>query len=279
MKKIEFTKMHGLGNDFILIEDCNLPEKINYEKLAREICDRHFGVGADGLIIINPKKVLFDTDTAWRIFNSDGSEPEMCGNGIRCFAKYVYNKGIVTKRSFTVKTLAGVISPHIEPNGLITVDMGEPILNPTNIPVNLPLDIVVNYPITIEDKEFRINCVSMGNPHCVIFSNETIDTEKYGSIISGHKLFPQKTNVEFVKIISRGYIKVDVWERGCGITLACGTGACACTVASVLNKLTENMITVELPGGKLNINYDQTSNRIFMTGEAEMVFEGVYSFI
>lgn len=274
MPKINFTKMQGLGNDFILIEDQYLPINIDYATLAKKLCDRHFGIGADGLIIINPKNSISDADSSWRIFNSDGSEPEMCGNGIRCFAKYVYERQLVKNSEFTVSTIASIITSKIETGGLITVDMGEPILNPVQMPVNINRDRVINFPLSILDKTFSINCVSMGNPHCVIFVKEDIDLTKFGPLIERHELFPHKTNVEFVEVLSREHIKVNVWERGCGITLACGTGACAAVTIAVLNNHTERKVKVTLPGGDLIIHYDQTNNHLFMSGPAEYVFEG-----
>lgn len=276
MTKINFTKMQGIGNDFIIVEGKDLPGNTDFGKLSARLCDRYFGIGADGLIIINPKNMEYKTDIAWKIFNSDGTEPEMCGNGIRCFAKFVHDKKILDKSEFSVTTLAGTIKPKIESNGLVTVDMGEPILDPAKVPVKIDGDKVIAHPLNVLDKEFKINCVSMGNPHCIIFVQDDVDATKYGPIIETHEIFPAKTNVEFVKILSRNHIKVDVWERGCGITLACGTGACACTVAAVLNDLTTRKITVSLPGGDLLINYDHESNHIFMSGPAEYSFEGTF---
>jgi len=279
---INFTKMNGLGNDFIIVEGKDVSEKkLNYETLAKKMCDRNFGIGADGLIIVNPVDVTANTDTSWRIFNSDGSEPQMCGNGIRCFAKYINEKGITDKKKFTVKTLAGIITPEILDNGEVRVDMGKPILEAAKVPVLVEeLDCVINYPLELEGKDFNITAVSMGNPHCIIFTDE--DTaflaRKLGSKIETHPMFPEKTNVEFVKVLSRNNIKIDVWERGCGITLACGTGACASTVAAVLNELTDNKVKADLPGGSLIIewNKDQSDAHVFMTGKAEFVFEGEY---
>lgn len=278
MPEIKFSKMHGLGNDFIIVEDKDLPDDIKYCELSKRLCDRHFGIGGDGLIIVGPGNQNQNnvTDTAWRIFNSDGSEPEMCGNGIRCFAKYVYDKGLIDKKEFSVSTLAGPIIPKIEDDGLVTVDMGSPILDPARIPVKLSCDEVINKPVIVDGKEFHINCVSMGNPHCVIFIEEDVDVVKYGALLEVHNLFPQKTNVEFVKVLSKEHIKVDVWERGCGITLACGTGACACSVAAVLNDLTGNKVKVTLPGGDLIITYEREADKVFMSGPAEYAFEGSF---
>lgn len=276
MANINFSKMHGLGNDFIIVEGKDLPEGIDVYKLAARLCDRHFGIGADGLILVNPDVDKNGADTVWRILNSDGTEPEMCGNGIRCFAKYVYDKGIVDKNAFSVSTLAGLIKPSIEEDGMVTVDMGEPILKPEEIPVKIEGEYAIHRLLEVLDQDFYINCVSMGNPHCIIFVDEDVDATKYGPVIETHEIFPEKTNVEFVKVLSKSHIKVDVWERGCGITLACGTGACACVTAGVYNDLIETKATVSLPGGDLVINFDKESSHLFMTGPAEYAFTGVF---
>ncbi len=278
-KTIQFTKMQGLGNDFILVEYSEIKKhNLNYSELAVKICDRNFGIGGDGLIIVNPDDMKSNADTCWRIINSDGSEPEMCGNGIRCFAKYVYDKGIVNNKKFTINTLAGIITPEILNNGEVKVDMGAPVLLAKDIPTSVNSnEILLNQELLINEKSFKVNAVSMGNPHCIIFADE--DTKnlalKYGPEIEKSSLFPEKTNVEFVKVLSKDHIKVDVWERGCGITLACGTGACACVVASILNKLTDNIVKVELPGGRLAIEWQGNKDAaVFMTGGAEFVFYG-----
>ena len=280
-KKIKFTKMQGLGNDFILVNYDEIKDLgISNEELAIKICDRNFGVGGDGLIIVNPEDMKAETDTCWRIINSDGSEPQMCGNGIRCFAKYALEKGFVAKNKFTVNTLAGIITPEILEDGRVKVDMGAPILDATKIPTTSTENRVINFPLTVEDRVFNINAISMGNPHCIIFTDE--DTKElaltYGPKLEKHAFFPEKTNVEFVKIINKNHVKIDVWERGCGITLACGTGTCATGVAAMLNSLTENNIKADLPGGTLEISWDKTNetNHVFMTGESEFVFEGEY---
>lgn len=279
---INFTKMHGLGNDFIIVEDNEVAKNnLQYDFLAKKMCDRHFGTGADGLIIVNPSDMKSDADTCWRIFNSDGSEPEMCGNGIRCFAKYVYEKKLIDKKKFTVATLAGIITPEILDNGEIKVNMGVPVIEAVKVPICLEgLDSVINFPIEAGGEEFDITAISMGNPHCVIFTQE--DTacfaKKYGPIIEKKEIFPEKTNVEFVKILSPDNIKIDVWERGCGITLACGTGACASLAAGVINDLTDNKVKVDLPGGSLIIewNIEEEDAPVFMTGTGEFVFEGKF---
>lgn len=275
---MRFTKMQGIGNDFIITEAVEyIKSGLTYEELARKVCDRKFGIGADGLIIINPPEIKSECDTSWRIFNSDGTEPQMCGNGIRCFAKYVYEKGLVDKKVFSVNTLAGKIIPEILDNGHVRVDMGEPVLEPARIPVNSKeKNNIINFPFEVNDQKLYITAVSMGNPHCIIFTEESSAglLKKLGPEIENHEFFPEKTNVEFVKILSKNKIKVDVWERGCGITLACGTGACASVVAAVLNNLVENKTEVELPGGNLFIEWNKTTNKIFMTGGCEFVFEG-----
>ena len=279
---IKFTKMHGLGNDFIIVDNDEIEKNnINSSELAKKICDRNFGIGGDGLIIVNPSDMKGDTDVSWRILNSDGTEPQMCGNGIRCFAKYVYENKIVNKKKFTVQTLAGVIIPEIQENGEVKVDMGEPVLEARKIPLSgIEGNPVVKVPIEVLDRKFNFSAVSMGNPHCLIFIDENSAelARKYGAGIEVHKNFPEKTNVEFVNILSRNNIKIDVWERGCGITLACGTGACASTVAAILNGLTDNTVYADLPGGRLKIEWKQSkdTNSVFMTGPGEFVFKGEY---
>jgi len=273
---MEFSKVQGLGNDFIIIKD--LKEKINdYATLAKKVCHRNFGVGGDGLMVVLPSD---KADFRMRIINSDGSEPEMCGNGIRCFAKYVYDEGLTKKEDLTVETLAGIIRPKlIIENGqvkLVRVDMGEPRLLRQEIPAQGDVNTkVVNELLTVGDKEFAITCVSMGNPHCIIFTgNADALVDKYGPLAEVHPFFPRKTNVEFVEVLNKNEVKMRVWERGAGITLACGTGACATTVACVLNGKTERRVTVHLLGGDLEIEWSEENNRIYMTGPAERVFDG-----
>jgi len=261
---IKFEKWHGLGNDFIILkEDIATPE------LAIKMCDRNFGVGADGLFCATSSD---NADIAWKFFNSDGTFAQMCGNGIRCFAKYAKKHNLVSNNQFTVETLAGVITPTLLENENVLVDMGEAIIKESEIPVN-----VENY-LDFKVEDFSASAISMGNPHCVIFTEN--DSKQlaieYGSKIELSSLFPQKTNVEFVNIISNNRIKVNVWERGCGITLACGTGACASVVAGVKKGLINNICDVVLPGGILNIEYNQMTNHVFMSGPAEFVFEGEY---
>ena len=268
MANIKITKMHGCGNDFVFMDYEEFAKTgMTLEELSKQLCDRHFGIGGDGLIIPIPYNGN-DADIEWRYYNSDGTTAQMCGNGMRCFAKYVYDKGLVNKKSFAVKTLAGIKKPEILDNGQIKVNMGKPILEDEKIPFNGKREI----------NDFKINPISMGNPHCVIFTDE-IPLEmakKYGPELEKHPYFPQKTNVEFVKVISKNAIEMAVYERGCGITLACGTGACASVVASVLNNLTDNNVRVNLPGGVVNIEWqgskDDTEHDIFLIGPAQYTF-------
>lgn len=279
MTIINFTKMQGLGNDFVIL-DYEEYEKTGIEMsaLAQKLCDRHFGIGADGLITVNPKTQ--NTDIGWFFYNSDGSVAQMCGNGIRCFAKYVREKGYIDKDEFSVDTKAGVIIPKINADGLVTVNMNKPVLTPSLIPLNLQNNL--NFDVKTEDKVFKANAVSMGNPHCVIFVEENSKQYalKYGAEIEINPIFPEKTNVEFIKILSREEIRLDVWERGCGITLACGTGACASVVAGILNNLLDKKVKVNLPGGTLFIEWDgslnDTDKNVYMTGPAEFSFTGQF---
>ncbi|AFM42581.1 diaminopimelate epimerase [Desulfosporosinus acidiphilus SJ4] len=275
---MEFVKMHGLGNDFVFLDHFSLtPEKpVDYPKLAQKLCHRQFGIGGDGLIVILPSKVA---DARMRIINSDGSEPEMCGNGIRCFARYVYDRGIVSQNPMRVETLAGVLTlvldiKESEVQG-VRVDMGEPILKADLIPVLSEVEPVVEQPLEVLGQTFHYTAVSMGNPHCVIFVNDysALDFERFGPAIEKHPLFPRKTNVEFIRVDSPKEMTMKVWERGAGPTLACGTGACASAVAAVLNKKTERTVTVHLPGGDLLIEWG-ADNHVYMTGPAAYVFKG-----
>lgn len=276
MTTIQITKMQGCGNDFIILDYSEF-EKTNMEmpKLAEKLCNRHFGIGADGMIIPN-LKTNGETDIGWYFYNSDGSPAQMCGNGMRCFAKYVYDKKLVNKKEFSVKTLAGVIRPEISDNGDVRVNMGTPILEDEKIPFK------GNRKIQVKDKEFEITPVSMGNPHCVIFTDEnTFNLAKnYGPYVEKHPFFPEKTNTEFVKVISKSEIEMCVFERGCGITLACGTGACASLVACVLNNLTENRVKVNLLGGAVFVEWSGTKENpksdIFLIGPAEYSFTAQY---
>ena len=279
METINFTKMHGLGNDFVVVDEAELAKvKISRPELAIKLCDRRFGIGADGLMIVIPKGT--DTDLEWDFYNSDGTVAEMCGNGMRCFAKYVFEKGIISKNKFSVKTLAGVIIPEINQDGTITVNMGNPVFTPEDVPVIFDKNLVLNEKIVAKDKEFSFNAISMGNPHCVIFADKNTKelALEYGKEIEYDAKFPKKTNVEFVEILSKNEIKIDVWERGCGITQACGTGACASVVAAILNNLTNNEVVANLPGGQLKIKWNGSlgnlKQNVFMSGSAEFVFSG-----
>ena len=283
MSKIKFTKMQGLGNDFVLVDYEEIKNlDISLSELSIRMCDRKFGVGADGLIVVNPDDMKSNTDVCWRIINSDGSEPQMCGNGMRCFAQYVFNQGLVQGKKFSVNTLAGTIIPEVLEGDLVRVNMGKPILEADKIPVKSNLFPLLNDTLQAGDRTFQFSAVSMGNPHCLIFTDENTEelALKYGSSIENNPIFPEKTNVEFIKVISEKHIKINVWERGCGITLACGTGACASTVASILNNLTENKVTADLPGGSLTIEWAgnpiDKDHDVFMTGSAKVVFEGEY---
>ncbi len=273
---INVTKMQGCGNDFVILtHDEFLKTGLTMSELAKKICDRNFGIGADGMII--PKTDTTNTDIGWYFYNSDGTTAQMCGNGMRCFAKYVYDNKFVDKKLFSVETLAGVIVPEILDNGLVKVNMGTPILEHAKIP------FCGNDNITVKDKTFKITPVSMGNPHCVIFVNDNpLEYAKtYGPCVEKHEFFPEKTNTEFVKILSETEIEMRVYERGCGITLACGTGACASVVACVLNNLTERKVKVNLQGGPVFVEWQgkegETDKNIFLIGPAQYVFTANYS--
>jgi diaminopimelate epimerase len=277
---IEFTKYHGLGNDFILIDNRAASEPLLTPNQAMKLCDRHFGVGADGIIFALPGQQ--GTDYSMRIFNSDGSEPEMCGNGIRCLAKFLADlEAVSAPHTYRIHTLAGLISPKLETSGLITVDMGKPHLLAAEIPTTLgDADAkVINQPLTAADKEWQVTCVSMGNPHCITFVDDVaaIPLETIGAQFETHAAFPKKINTEFIQVVRPDYFKMRVWERGAGITLACGTGACASLVAAVMNGYCDRMATIELPGGCLQVHWSEADNHLYMTGPAEKVFTGVLS--
>lgn len=280
---INFTKMEGLGNDYVYI-NCTKHDISNASQLAKIISDRHFGIGSDGLILIkNSKKA----DFRMQMFNSDGTEAEMCGNGIRCVGKYVFDKGLTDKTTLKIETLAGIkkLKLNVE-NGkvkTVKVDMGEPILENNLIPIKdgkiyKSKGEIQFYKVNIEiDGDLKeLTCISMGNPHSIVFTKDfgRLNIEKYGPIIEVDSHFPNKVNVEFIEIIDKHNIKMRVWERGTGETLACGTGACASVVASVLNGYTERNVTVELLGGKLDIEWNKEDNHVYMTGPAKIVFEG-----
>lgn len=280
---MKFTKMHGIGNDYIYIN--SFEEKIVPDEMTEEIIamsDRHKGIGGDGVIFILPSEVA---DARMRMFNADGSEGKMCGNGIRCVGKYVYNKGISHNNPLMVETESGIKKLDLEivdgKVATVTVDMGCPSLVPTDIPVKLGVDKVVNYPLKINDNEYFITCVSMGNPHCVIFTTnvDNIDLEKIGPLFENHPLFPERVNTEFIEVIDDTTLKMRVWERGSGETLACGTGACASVVAAVYNDIVKKNeeIKVILKGGDLYITFDD--ERVIMRGGATEVFTGEYNLI
>ena len=280
MTTIKVTKMNGCGNDFVIIDKSEFDKTgLSMSDLAKKICDRNFGVGADGMIIPNLDSSA-ETDIAWYFYNSDGSTAQMCGNGMRCFAKYVTDKGIIDKKRFSVMTGAGVISPEILDNGLIKVNMSKPILKPAKIPFGG--DNILNFDIVAKDKTFKANAVSMGNPHCVIFTDDDVYemAKTYGPELEKHELFPEKTNVEFIKIKSRSEIDFCVYERGCGITLACGTGACASVVAGVLNNLTDCKVKVNLLGGAVTIDWSEheqgISENIYLIGPANYSYFADY---
>lgn len=276
--EIEFTKYHGLGNDFILIDNRRQEQPIITSEQAVQLCDRHFGVGADGVIFALPGQD--GTDYTMRIFNSDGSEPEMCGNGIRCLAHFLSElEGTNAKTEYRVYTLAGVMILQLE-GDQIRVDMGVPELMATQIPTTLASteEKVVNAPLDVAGQTWDVTCVSMGNPHCITFVEdaEAINLEILGPQFEHHPAFPQRTNTEFIQVVRSDYLKMRVWERGAGITLACGTGACATVVAGVLTGKCDRKSTVELPGGCLEIEWAQ-NQRVYMTGPAKRVFTGKVS--
>lgn len=279
MADIDFSKTQGLGNDFIIVDSHrNMLDGIDLPDLAVKMCDRNFGIGADGLILVRPSRVA---DYRMQIINSDGSEAEMCGNGIRCFARHLLNHG-KGRTPLNVETAAGVLKVDIVMDGIkttgFTVNMGSPRLSPVEIPIIGYDTDVINQPLDVDGIVFNITCVSMGNPHCIIFTDslDEIPLTEIGPMIETHSAFPRKTNVEFIQVLSREEISLRVWERGAGITLACGTGACASVVAGVLNGKLNRMVTVHLPGGDLVIEWLEDGS-ILMTGPAEEVFRGKYT--
>lgn len=273
---MKFTKMQGCGNDYIYV-NCFNENVENPESAARFLSDRHFGIGADGLILIKPSKTA---DCKMEMYNLDGSLGAMCGNGIRCVGKYVYDYKILNKTCITVETESGIKYLTLEIKDkkvhMVTVDMGEPITKPSEVPVISDLEIVREVPLKINEKEYSITCISMGNPHAIIFAEDTqsLNLLEEGPLFEKHSMFPNGVNTEFVQIIDKHTINMRVWERGSGETLACGTGACASVYACILNGKTKDEVLVHLLGGDLTIRYDRTSNHIFMTGPAVMVFEG-----
>ena len=279
---MEFSKYHGLGNDFVLVDNRHQADPLLTPDQAVAWCDRHFGVGADGVIFALPGQA--DTDYTMRIFNSDGSEPEMCGNGIRCMAKFLEaletadGKAPIAPHTYRIHTLAGVIAPTLQPDGQVTVDMGPPYLLAEEIPTTLAAanDKVVNQSLTVDGAAWEVTCVSMGNPHCITFVEDVaaISLEQLGPKFERHEVFPKRINAEFIQVVRPDHLKMRVWERGAGITLACGTGACASLVAGVLAGRCDRAATVELPGGPLNIRWSTEDQRVYMTGPAELVFSG-----
>lgn len=273
---MKFTKMQGIGNDYVYV-NC-FQEKIeNPSELAKKISDRHFGVGSDGLILICPSD---KADFEMKMYNADGSRGEMCGNGIRCVAKYVYDYGLTDKKQISVETLGGIkyLDLTVE-NGkavLVKVDMGSPILEPELIPVKAEGENVIDASIIAGGAEYKMTCISMGNPHAVIFWDgiDSMEIEKTGPSFEEHERFPNRVNTEFVEVLDEKTVKMRVWERGSGETLACGTGACAVAVACILNGRTEDTVCVKLLGGDLLVQWDREKNKVYMTGPAEVVFDG-----
>lgn len=280
--RIDFWKMHGLGNDFIMLDDRGkaISGHIDYSDLAVRLCHRRFGIGADGIVLARHSGTH---DIRFVIINSDGSEPEMCGNGMRCFAKYLYENNILVKDEIKVQTLAGTVVPRIEKKQSgqvvsVCVDMGVPRLVPEQIPVVHDGDMALGVPIETGQGTMFVSCVSMGNPHAVIFVDDLslVDIETIGPMVENHPRFPEKTNVEFIEVLSHTALKMRVWERGAGITLACGTGACAALTAAHLTGRVGRQARVHLDGGDLDISWDESSGHMFKTGPAQTVFKGTF---
>ncbi len=278
--ELEFWKMQGLGNDFIMLDDRSgtLAAYISYSDLSVKLCDRHFGIGGDGIILATPSETH---DIRFVIFNCDGTQAQMCGNGMRCFAKYLYEKQILVKEQMQVETLAGTVVPKVSLNAQgkvssVCVDMGEPVLQAKRIPFICTANTAIQETLETEQGDVEVTCVSMGNPHAVIFVErlDQVNIKKMGRAVERHDRFPEKTNVEFIEGVSDTELRMKVWERGAGITLACGTGACAALVAAHLTGKTGRRATVHLDGGDLDIYWDKASNHIFKTGPAGLTFEG-----
>ena len=276
---MDFVKMHGLGNDFVFIEDKTGQDK-DYTVLARAMCNRHTGIGADGLIVIVDSRVA---DVRMRIINSDGSEAEMCGNGIRCFAKYVYDSGIIEKKQFTVETPAGIMEPHITVGTdnkaeLITINMGRPSFNRSEIPMEGVDGRVLNEDLCVDGENWKITSLLMGVPHTVTYVDDvdTVDIEKIGPLFEKHEAFPKHTNINFAQQMDDRTVKVRTWERGAGATLACGTGSCSVAVASFLNGRTGREVDIQLPLGTLHIEYREEDGNVYMTGPAAVSFTGTW---
>ena len=276
MKNLKFTKMHGAGNDYIYVN--GLTENIeNASQLAIDLSNRNFGIGSDGLVLILPSDIC---DFRMQMFNSDGSEAEMCGNATRCVGKYVYDNKLTDRKEITLETKAGTKYITLLDGDAkarkVTVDMGEPILDPTLIPVNIAQKPVLEHPLNIDGEEWKISCVSMGNPHAVIFTKgiKDFNLPVLGPKFETNPIFPRKTNTEFIEVVDRNTLNMRVWERGAGETLACGTGACAAAVAAILNGYCDRKIKIHLLGGDLDIEWRESNNHVYMTGEAVTVFEG-----
>ena len=273
---MKFTKMHGIGNDYVYV-NCFKETVEHPSEAAIKVSDRHFGIGSDGLILIKPSEVA---DGKMEMYNADGSQGAMCGNGIRCVAKYMYDYGITDKTSISVETKSGIkyLDLTIKDGKVDTVkvNMGTPILKAADIPVHSEKEQVINEPVMVDGKEWKITCVSMGNPHAITYIDDVknMEIEKIGPKFENHEIFPDRVNTEFVHVIDRNTVEMRVWERGSGETLACGTGACAVAVSSILNGLTEEEVTVKLLGGDLKIFWDRTENKVYMTGSATTVFDG-----
>lgn len=273
---MKFTKMHGCGNDYVYV-NCFKEQVADPSQLAIQVSDRHFGIGSDGLILICPSE---QADFRMRMFNADGSEGKMCGNGVRCIAKYVYDYGLTDKTTISIETKGGIkyLELHVEDGKVQTVkvDMGEPILNAKEIPVDWEAEKMIGEKVTIDGQEYEMTCVSMGNPHAVVWVEDTasLPLEKIGPVFETHPMFPERVNTEFVQILNKKEVNMRVWERGSGETLACGTGACATAVACILNGKTEEEVVIHLLGGDLKIQYDKKTNHVFMTGPATTVFDG-----
>ncbi|HEY8506296.1 MAG TPA: diaminopimelate epimerase [Gemmataceae bacterium] len=274
---MRFTKMQGTGNDYVYLDCFRQPPPKDPAELSRRISDRHYGVGSDGLILICPSEVA---DARMRMFNSDGSEAEMCGNGLRCVAKYVHDHGLVSRPAMTLETGRGVLAAEVEASdgrtARVRVDMGEPVLEAARIPTTLPGDPPVDVPLEAGEWRLTVTCVSMGNPHCVAFVDDVTDAlvRIAGPKVEHHPAFPKRTNAEFAKVNAPGDVTMRVWERGSGETLACGTGACAVAVAGVLSGRLARRATVRLRGGDLELLWSESDNRVYMTGPAVEVFSG-----
>ncbi|HWT75332.1 MAG TPA: diaminopimelate epimerase [Mobilitalea sp.] len=273
---MKFTKMHGCGNDYVYV-DCTKSMIKDIPETAMKVSDRHFGIGSDGLILIKPSDIA---DFTMDMYNNDGSRGKMCGNGIRCVAKYVYDNGLTDKKKLKIETLSGIkeldLTVEAGKVAYVTVDMGTPIIKPSLIPVILKKESLIREPIQVGGQTYEITCVSMGNPHAVVFVEDVkkVPIETIGPLFDHHEIFPERVNTEFVYVVDRNHIEMRVWERGSGETLACGTGACASVVACILNGLTEDEVTVTLLGGVLKIHYDKVKDTVFMTGPAAKVFDG-----